>query len=188
MHAEEVGLLEGLLSQASTFLEFGCGGSTLIAIQSQVQRLTSVESDAEWINQLRNHAIVGDAEASGRLNFCHVEIGKTGKWGHPVDRSLRHSWPKYAAEVWSKIEYTPDLILIDGRFRAACVAQSLMNTAPQCKIAIHDVDGNRPSYLEAIQLLDVIAAARTLVVGQRKPDVSNEKIQAFFKQEAMNPS
>jgi hypothetical protein len=54
----EVGVVRECFSKASSLVEFGSGGSTLLAAQSpSLRRIWSVESDPAWIERLRANAI-----------------------------------------------------------------------------------------------------------------------------------
>jgi len=45
--------------------------------------MKGVESSMEWINVVPRQPSVS-AAAEGRLELVHMDIGKTGAWGHPV--------------------------------------------------------------------------------------------------------
>jgi hypothetical protein len=50
-------------------------------------------------------------------------VGETKEWGFPVNDSKWRNWPNYARLPWQYCEQhnlSPDIVLIDGRFRLAC--------------------------------------------------------------------
>ena len=53
MTRDEIGVLRECYSKAASLVEFGSGGSTLLAVGSPLQRIWSVESDPAWIAKLR---------------------------------------------------------------------------------------------------------------------------------------
>ena len=82
MTAAEVTQLELQLAGLSSLLEFGCGGSTLVAAR-QVRRIVSVDSDPVWLAKVQAD-IAGEA-----IEFTpfHADIGAVGEWGYPTDES-----------------------------------------------------------------------------------------------------
>jgi hypothetical protein len=56
-------VFEALLRNAKSYLEFGCGGSTEIAVQSDVRQIVSVDSDVNWIRALQEKPLILSAVA-----------------------------------------------------------------------------------------------------------------------------
>ena len=78
------------------------------------------------------------------LHSIVADIGPTGPLGRPVDRSHMHNWPDYAVAVWRNLKAdgrTPDVVLIDGRFRVACFLASAMNLPAGAAILFDDYEG-----------------------------------------------
>lgn len=106
------------LSGAGTVLEFGSGGSTILAVEAGAE-VWSVESDAAWARAMRDWFAAHPAK--GRAHVLHGDIGPTREWGHPADESAVRQWPDYALKVWETPGFRhPDIVLVDGRFRVAC--------------------------------------------------------------------
>lgn len=178
LHEGEHDLLRSEIARASSYLEFGCGGSTLLAVQSGARRIVSADSDAAWILQI-NEAI-GPDHRDG-IELIHCDIGRTRDWGHPVDREGIERWPRYVTEPWSRFlakGELPDLVYIDGRFRVACALFSficlarrrrLFSRAP--RVMIHDFS-NRPEYEVVNAYASQVANAKTLVVMQVRRDAN----------------
>lgn len=105
---------------AETILEYGAGGSTVLAAELPGKVVFTVESDAEWMARLEGWF---DAHPpAARLTLHHADIGPTRDWGHPLDESAVKRWPGYALSVWDRKDFEhPDVVLIDGRFRVACL-------------------------------------------------------------------
>jgi len=143
MTPEEIRCYWSCLERAERVVEYGAGGSTLMATRAGVHVYT-VESDGAWIARLRRHEIVVKAEQSGRLTLTHVDIGPVKSLGWPADESRRENWPLYAAAPWDA-KQTPDLVLIDGRFRVACILQTVLHAPRDCLVFAHDF-WNRPRY------------------------------------------
>ena len=105
---------------AEVVLEYGTGGSTLLAVDLGVPHLIAVESDADWLADVRRHVEARAPET--RVDLHHGDIGPTKKWGSPRDHSRWNRYHRYPTDVWDQPFFAhPDVVLIDGRFRAACL-------------------------------------------------------------------
>lgn len=148
-HMEEEGrlLLEERLMSAKCFLEYGAGGSTVMATILGVPTIISVESDADYL--VATDEAVKARGHSTTFYAHHADIGPTGEWGKPIDRSNIDHWPRYAGSVWSRIASEklpqPDLVLIDGRFRVASVLATMLMAKKGTRILFDDYY-DRPFY------------------------------------------
>ena len=136
----EVSRLTHYLKACRIYLEYGCGGSTLLALNTGVPRLFAVDSDADWIHAVRSHPDIAIRVASGDYEIFHADIGETAHWGYPRDKSKQHDFDQYYSAIWNRMPEAPDLILIDGRFRVACALETIANVSSKAIIAIHDFD------------------------------------------------
>jgi len=158
MTPREIEFYDGLLASARRIVEYGVGGSTEMAVKREnVELIRSIESDAAWLKMVLSVPAIMTAERALRCVIVHVDIGTTKEWGYPVDGSRRDAWPQYAARPWDPSLPRPDLVLVDGRFRVACVMQSVLNGSPETTIAIHDF-WDRPYYHAVLPFLDWIAS------------------------------
>jgi len=161
------------LARARNYLEYGSGGSTVLASQL-VTNLVSVDSDASLLADVRRKLVENDQRAMAKL--IHVNIGMTGDWGFPVfqkpTRRRVRRWEEYAKAPWRyfrTIGQQPDLVLVDGRFRVACVLESLLSLSPlsETKILVDDyVD--RPEYTVVEEYADVELVGRMAVLRPRR--------------------
>lgn len=157
--------LEDALGAASTYLEFGAGGSTLLASHMRVPRVITVETDVDFL--ARVSAAMSMSTNDGAFLQVHVDIGPVGTWGFPRDFERIDIWPEYVHRPWKLMQesgWSPDLILIDGRFRVACFLRSLL-TAPAGTLILFDDYHDRPHYSPAGKIL--------------KPTVSYGRMAAF---------
>jgi hypothetical protein len=114
----EASALRSAYGKARTILEYGSGGSTLVAAELGAD-VVSVESDADWAAMMR--AWFDAHPAKGNVRIEHVDIGSTRDWGYPADDSGFRKWPDYALKIWDSPGFRhPDVVLIDGRFRLGC--------------------------------------------------------------------
>jgi hypothetical protein len=165
MDDDELRVFTRYCAASREIVEFGLGGSTIFAVSNTQARIRSVESDPAWIAKLREDPVIFAAERNERLMLIHVDIGPTKRWGRPADKSRRLSWPLYPAAPWP-LGRSPDFVLVDGRFRLACILTAVLRTRPGTIIMVHDF-WNRPTYHAALPFLNWIESAQTLAVFKR---------------------
>ncbi len=164
MRPRETALLTDLLRRSDRVLEFGAGGSTTLSMKLGVVHLVSVESDASWIERIKADDRAAQAIEDGRLTMLRADIGPIGFMGGPGKGSTRDRWPDYARTPWAHLDARQlDLILIDGRFRVACIMESILRASPRTLIAVHDF-WDRPEYHCVLPFLDEIDRRQTLGV------------------------
>jgi hypothetical protein len=170
MTDRERSLFEKLVSNRNFYLEFGCGGSTEIAVELGAKQIVSVESDLNWIKKLQNKPRISLAMAQSRLMFEHIDLGPVGEWGSPKDESKIKNWPKYFMTPFMRYDFLYDLILIDGRFRPACAFAAYAFMGEDTILAVHDYL-TRPSYYEIEKFFENQEEVDTLVVFKKKRNV-----------------
>jgi hypothetical protein len=147
-HLEPEGMarLEARLREASIYLEYGAGGSTVMAAEMGVKEIHSIDSDKGFLDAVQRK--IAESRSGSKICLHHVDIGPTKDWGHPTDRTFANRWPKYCVAGWDLLlsqDRRPDLILIDGRFRVASFLASLLLSKPGTIILFDDYL-NRPHY------------------------------------------
>ena len=184
----EIGVLRECFSKATSLVEFGSGGSTLLAVRSpSLERIWSVESDPAWIVKLRGLPDVAQAEAAGRLRFMHADIGRTGDYGTPLDESAQARWPDYHQAVWNDpAAMEADLVLVDGRFRVACALEALARCRPHAILLFHDF-WNRTPYHPVLAFTDWLGSCDSLAILRRKTSIDPAKFEAVRRLHRMNP-
>lgn len=144
MPEEEAKLLLDCYQAASVILEYGSGASTRIAASLLNKRVFSVESDKEWARNLR--AEISENEPKSKVTVHYVNIGKTASWGRVRDTSGWSSYHSYPNSIWDYRYFRhPDVILIDGRFRTACLMTALLRSTRPV-IVLFDDYADRPKY------------------------------------------
>jgi hypothetical protein len=134
MPPEESAFLRKAFSGAQVILEYGSGGSTLLAAGGG-RRVFSVESDRDWADRVAAEL----AHMSDRAQVHHVDIGPTGEWGAPTDENAHRRFHTYALSVWDRPDFVvPDLVLIDGRFRASCLVAVLLRATKPVTVLFDD--------------------------------------------------
>lgn len=175
MRPEEIEMLARHLRPGVSYLEFGAGGSTRLALARGANPCHSVESDPAWLDRLRGDGSVRDAEAAGVLTLHRVDLGPLLAWGMPADRTRLEAWPSYYLEVWRRLERPPDVVLIDGRFRAACALSAFLACPSRTAILMHDFFDPLPiraNYRGLLDVADIVERTGQLVSLKRKPEIA----------------
>ena len=132
--AEEAEFLCNRYAAAEAILEYGSGGSTVLAAELG-RTVFSVESDKDWAERMTAHL----RPISDRAVIHYANIGRTGEWGAPVKAREHRKFPGYALSVWDRPDFVePDLVLIDGRFRAACLVAVLLRATKPVSVLFDD--------------------------------------------------
>lgn len=130
--------------RAQVILEYGSGSSTQLASQMANKLIFSVESDRDWARNLRRK-IAGENPKSHAIVY-HVDIGPTGSWGRPIDESGWKYYHLYPNAIWDEPFFRhPDVVLIDGRFRPACLIATMLHATRPVTVFFDDYT-ERPRY------------------------------------------
>ncbi|PKP83715.1 MAG: hypothetical protein CVT80_12330 [Alphaproteobacteria bacterium HGW-Alphaproteobacteria-2] len=154
---EEAAWVRECYGAARVILEYGSGGSTVLAASQPGKQVFSVESDRRWARRLRRH--LDAAALPSPVTLHHADIGLTGKWGRPVSDAGWRGYHAYPLSVWDRPGFVPpDLILIDGRFRPACLLTALLRSEQPVTVLFDDYVG-RATY-RAVERFIAPAATR----------------------------
>ena len=141
---EEAEAVRAAYAGADVILEYGSGGSTVLAADLPGRSVTSVESDRAWADRLR--AFIEGRPRARRVAIHHADVGPTGRWGRPTGHATWARFHRYPLGPWDLPGFEhPDVVLIDGRFRAACFLATLFRITRPVEVLWDDyVD--RPAY------------------------------------------
>lgn len=152
-------------ARAGTILEYGGGGSTMIAA-GQGCRTFVVESDKVWAESLRA-ALTRDGHSG--VDVVYADIGATVAWGRPKDGSGFARYHRYALSVWDAPDFVaPDVVLIDGRFRRACFAATVLRATRPVTVLFDDYT-DRPNYHDVERLFPVVQTVGRMAVFHVTP-------------------
>ena len=159
------------LKSSNYFLEYGSGGSTVLAFQLG-KPLISIDSDRKFLNAVRCK-LGGGLRNDQRL--IPVDIGLTGRWGTPFfkwpTRSRLRKWRNYPNAPWQIMESeVPDLIMIDGRFRVCCALTTIkkMSHVENYMMLIDDYAA-RPNYHVVERFAELEKMVGRMAVFRKKP-------------------
>jgi hypothetical protein len=154
MTTKEIDLFKNYVSKASSYFEYGCGGSTVLANSyPNIKSIVSIDSCSEWIEKTKLQI-----SNTAKVNFYYVDInGNCTGWGAPIDNSKKSDWIKYPSSILEQKEDF-DLILVDGRFRIACCASAAMKMSKDSFLLLHDCERYKDIPLTKIDQVGSLAA------------------------------
>ena len=153
-------------SEAEAVLEYGAGGSTLLAAELGTP-VVSVESDGDWARGMR--AWFARTPAQSLVEILHVDLGPVRAWGFPRDAEHWRAFPSYPLAVWDRLGRDlpqPDVVLVDGRFRTGCaLATALRSPRPVTllfddylhRTQYHEIEGflGQPTLIGRMAVFDI---------------------------------
>ncbi len=170
--------------QAHVILEYGSGGSTEWAASLGDKLVFSVESDRKFARDLR--CKIAKTYPAAPINVFHVDIGETGGWGRPLTDVHWRNFHNYANAVWGLPCFMhPDLVLVDGRFRTACVAAVLLHAQRPLRLLFDDYT-IRPLYHQIEQVVKPVRYVGRLAEffiepGQIAPSDIGHLVKQYFQ-------
>ncbi len=116
-----------LMARAKSYVEYGAGGSTVLADRTDVPTIT-VEGDRYFAQ-----AVQKKIRDRSSVELLVADIGTTVEWGAPMFKNLtpkrRARWLSYVDAPYKTLKSLnrslPDLVLVDGRMRRACALESI---------------------------------------------------------------
>jgi hypothetical protein len=133
------------VSKAKVYAEYGVGQSTDWVHRNTSAMILAVDSSKQWI-----HKVIAD-KSGPRIDARWVDLGPLGEWGRPLTYKLRDNFVHYVKSPWVR-SATPDVVLIDGRFRVCCFLTSILHATPDTIIVFDDYI-DRPHYHIVEELL-----------------------------------
>lgn len=122
---------------ADVILEYGSGGSTVLAAGMTGKTVFAVENAKDWYQSMQAWFAQNPPVSDVRLH--RQNVGATKAWGFPVDESKWRNYPAYPLSVWQRDDFVhPDVVLIDGRFRAACFLATLFSIRKPVTVLFDD--------------------------------------------------
>lgn len=186
MSNNEIQIFEKYLKQCTNYFEYGSGGSTFVASSlTNIQHMCTVEANSGFINDLVSKSrSIQQRLQSQTIVFYIIDIHcDTNHWSYPKDTDKKENWSKYPEAIGDYIgQYmvSPDFILVDGRFRVACVIQVIKHLSEYRPIiAVHDYR-NRQCYNVIEPFLDILEEVDTLVVFRVKERVDKYHLEHIY--------
>lgn len=179
------------LKASKRYLEFGTGGSTYLAAKFD-KEFVAVDSDRFFLRSVQKKIRDdGYAKPVGQT-FRYADIGLTAHWGRPIGPGMDSPKRLEKFRRYSDIPPeslaggTPDFVLVDGRFRVACVLKALrlLRQESGWTIAMDDY-GDRPNFhvVSEFAEIDQLVNGRMAVITAAKPVGSDLLDSAIAKYE-----
>lgn len=184
MLPDEIVLFKSVLRCATRYVEFGSGGSTVLAHSMGCPSIITIDSSLVWLEKVKR-----TCKANGKLEIktIHVDIGAVKELGYPKDESSKERWQNYYTAPWSDPDLPlADTFLVDGRFRVACAVQIALRGSRQAIVAFHDF-ANRPYYHCILKVMREIARSDNLSVFQVRSDFEEAAAEALLAEHAYDP-
>lgn len=152
------------------YLEFGAGHSTVVLAPSAALTV-SVDNDRRYLRAVA-------AALGGRAAFRPVlcSFGLTAAWGRPAMRRptarRRARWARYWTAPLEALDgRRPDAVLVDGRFRVACVLEALLRTDTSTTFFLDDFGARQKDYAAIMPFIaePVLIADRMLRFRKADP-------------------
>ena len=135
----EAATLRAAYERASVILEYGSGGSTVLAGALPGKQIFSVENDKAWALMMREWFAQNPPHDGTGVDIIWSDTGETKAWGYPQDTAQYLRYPQYALKVWDLDEFRqPDVVLVDGRFRVGCVLACALRTDRPVDVFVDD--------------------------------------------------
>jgi hypothetical protein len=138
------------LSRVDSYVEYGSGGSTVLAAALGVPFATC-DSDRRFLTAVEHKIRLLGYASPERQIFRYAAIGPVAYWGTPVMVNPRSQRRLQAFRQYSDLPCSVEwlngevLVLVDGRFRVACTlkaAQELSRLGMHYSIVVDDYTTN----------------------------------------------
>ncbi len=124
---------------ASVILEYGSGGSTVMAAEMPGKRVFSVESDEAWARMMEGWFAANPPAEATSVEILWSDVGGTRDWGYPSRKTEYMRYARYPLQVWDLEELgQPDVVLVDGRFRTGCAMATALRTRKPVTLLFDD--------------------------------------------------
>lgn len=133
-------LFKSEVKKVDVYGEYGCGKSTKWVLNNTAAYVIAVDSSNKWVDVVKND----NWSNNNRLSIHHSNLGDVVGWGRPLSYQAIDYFSDYTDYIW-RHKKSPNLVLIDGRFRVCCFLTSLKFAEEGTKIIFDDYT-NRPHY------------------------------------------
>lgn len=165
----EAARVRAAFADAKVILEYGSGGSTVMAAEMPGKAIWSVESDPDWAEMMRGWFKQNPPATGSTVKMLHIDIGPTKEWGKPVGDSGWTRYAEYPLAVWEREKIPhPDAILVDGRFRVGCALAAAYKITRPIPLFLDDFVG-RDRYAQITEFLGQPEIVGRMAIFQLEP-------------------
>jgi len=196
MKPDEINLFKKYITQPNikNYLEFGSGGSTYyVSSLNNIKHIISYETDKKWLNKLKTENIIKQRIDKFQIDFKFYNLEcnwwEYVSWANKnmkimTNENILNTWEKYTKNI-SDINITPDLILVDGRFRVSSCLESIKICHKDTIFLFHDYT-IRPQYHIIEKFLDRIDEINTLCVFKMKCNIDINELDEYINKYRLN--
>ncbi|CEM37783.1 unnamed protein product [Vitrella brassicaformis CCMP3155] len=203
MPRDERRMMERVLTPDAVALEWGSGGSTFF-ISTRVKTLYSVENAAAWCDEMEKeggHAM-RTLEKAGRLVYiCSNRYTPTKRLGYPEDKpkeavkAFRAPYIEAMDTIHTFRNVTNyDVVLLDGRYRLACLLHTLKYTDTSSKLLLHDFERFKSKIAKRLNntfdIVEETSAKHQRMGWLRKKESASfdsEEVQNMYQKAVLSP-
>ena len=185
MSPREITFLYHAINISARFLEFGASGATLLAcaLHRQYNRteLYIIDSTSNYESL---HFNVNPCIKQSMAVVELIDLGPVTSYGFPTTKSHEKAWSQYSMTANKFIGSGIDTILVDGPFRIASIANSLL-LFPTSHVYVHDY---KKYEAELSDIADTVQHCDSLMKLTRKPTVTDTQLKKILQQYCSNPN
>lgn len=169
--------------KSNSVYENGVGESTRICTFTGLPRYTGVDGDVKWLENVMK-------TAPAHYRFHWADIGPVAAYSQPTDRKSTPKWALASFAALSAEEQAFDFYFVDGRFRVASFAASMLHALlrgnKDALFGMHDYA--RMEYHRGCEAIgDIVRgygldAGARLAIFQMKAGVTPNKIIAVWNE------
>lgn len=187
---KELTAFKRFLSEASGYIEYGAGGSTVMAAGYNIPMIT-VEHDKVFLANVKEK-IVANGKMHKNIILLHKNLGPVGRFGNLlftdyIGDKRKRLFREYVSGPWQPhleaYASQCDFVLVDGRFRVACALYAIEQfQSRNFRLVVDDYEG-RPEYsiIEKYAVLEEMIGR--MAVFRRNPSLDQSRLmqaQASF--------
>ena len=151
------------------YFEFGSGGSTFqAAMRKNIKKIYSVESNEFWIKRISDNIAKVNSKFNKKIEFKFIDFIGKRSLGYPSEDCPKEVWYKYS-QALNDIEIPPNsVILVDGRFRVACLLNIFNNIKDDTIILFDDFLLRQDDYKDILKNFEIIESGNAMVKLKKK--------------------
>ena len=183
MHKDEIKLFIKYLEKCTNYLEYGSGGSTIFALlHPNIKKIVTVETNKEWYQKIIQYNVVRKGKDRIQMELIDLQCiwWKYVSWSNEnndITSVMNDNWYIYQ-KIGTHMDFVPDLVLIDGRFRVACMLQ-LYDVVNEHSIILFDDYTSREQYNVVELFYEPIESVETLQVLKKKKEIDRNLLEEY---------
>ena len=177
---EEIKLFDGeeelfidLINKCQIYGEYGCGDSTIYVANNTKKEIISIDNSIDWINKVKT-----EIPKNRLIDLHYTDMGDILQWGVPKSFKYKENFKDYFEYMWRR-DRTPDLVLIDGRFRVACFLTTLLY-AEKGTVVLFDDYTDREIYHIVEKFIKPIQKSRRQAVFKVEESFNEKELKKYI--------